>query len=63
VIKETSLAATFFIGDLMTVQNYIGKESLLYLEAYIVVAIFYFISTFTLSRVIGRFELRLKTSD
>ena len=63
VIKETSLASTFYIGDLMTSQKYIGTETYLYLESYIVVAIFYFAATFTLSKLIGVLERRLKVSD
>lgn len=63
VIKETSLASTFFVGDLMTSQKLIGSETYLYLEAYIVVAIFYLVSTFTLSKIVRLLEKRLKTSD
>ncbi len=62
IIKETSLAMTFFVGDLMTVQKEIGSTTYLYLEAYIAVAIFYFVSTFTLSKLIMAFERRLKTN-
>ncbi|HEY8445370.1 MAG TPA: amino acid ABC transporter permease [Bacilli bacterium] len=63
VIKETSLASTFYVGDLMTSQLLIGSATYLYLEAYLAVAIFYFLSTFTLSKVIKKFEKRLKVSD
>lgn len=63
IIKETSLASTFYIGDLMTSQKYIGSITYLYLEAYIVVALFYFVSTFSISKIINKIEWRLKTSD
>lgn len=63
IIKETSLASTFYIGDLMTSQKYIGADTYLYLESYIVVGIFYFIATFSLSKIIGKVEKRLKVSD
>ena len=63
VIKETSLASSFYLGELMTVQHLIGTATYLYLDAYIVVAIFYFISTFTLSKLIKMLERRLGTSD
>lgn len=63
VIKETSLASSFYLGELMTVQSLIGTATYLYLDAYIVVAIFYFISTFTLSKLIKMLERRLEVSD
>lgn len=63
VIKETSLASSFYLGELMTAQHLIGADTYLYLEAYIVVAIFYFISTFSLSKLIKLVEGRLKESD
>lgn len=63
VIKETSLGSAFFIGDLMTVQKQIGNDSYDFLGAYIVVAIFYFVSTFSLSKVISTIERRFKRND
>ena len=63
VIKETSLASSFYLGELMTVQHKIGTATYLYLDAYIVVAIFYFISTFSLSKLIKMLERRLDASD
>ena len=63
VIKETSLASSFYLGELMTAQLLIGTVTYLYLEAYIAVAIFYFISTFSLSKLIKLVERRLNASD
>ena len=63
VIKETSLASSFYLGELMTAQHLIGADTYLYLEAYIAVAIFYFISTFSLSKLIKLVERRLNASD
>ena len=63
VIKETSLASTFYIGDLMTAQKYIGSNTYLYLESYLVVGMFYFIATFSLSKIIKRLEKRMRVSD
>jgi His/Glu/Gln/Arg/opine family amino acid ABC transporter permease subunit len=63
IIKETSLGSAFFIGDLMTVQKQIGNDSYDFLGAYIVVAIFYFISTFSLSKIISRIERAYKKND
>ena len=63
VIKETSLAATFFVGDLMTTYNNIKGIMFLVLEPLIVIGIIYFILTFTLSKAVAVLERRLKASD
>ena len=63
VIKETSLASTFFIGDLMTTYSTIKGTMYLVLEPLIVVGVIYFFLTFTLSKAIGVLERRLKASD
>lgn len=63
VIKETSLGATFYVGDLMTVQKQIGNAGFDYLGSYIVVAFFYFLSTFTLSKLIYLIEREYKKND
>ena len=62
VIKETSLASVFYIGELMTVKNTITTATYLSLEPYIIIGVIYFCVTFTLSKVIGVIEKRLKTS-
>ena len=46
VIKETSLASTFFIGDLMTSYNIVKGNMYLVLEPLIVVGVIYFVLTF-----------------
>ena len=63
VIKETSLASVFYIGELMTVKNTITTATYLALEPYIIIGVIYFCVTFSLSKVIGLIEKRLKTSD
>lgn len=63
VIKETSLASTFFVGDLMTQYKTISGNMYLVLEPLIVVGVIYFIMTFSLSKAIAAFERRLKASD
>jgi len=60
VIKETSLASVFFVGDLMTQQQNIMSWTFLAVESYIIVAIMYLILTFSLSRLIRYIEKRLK---
>lgn len=63
VIKETSLAASFFVGDLMTQYNVIRGNLFLVIEPLIIVGIIYFILTFSLSKLVARLERRLKTGD
>lgn len=52
LIKETSLASTFFVGDLMTVKTIITSTTYDALTPYFIIAVIYFIITFSLSRVI-----------
>lgn len=63
VIKETSLSSVFYIGDLMTAKTIITAQTYLALEPYIIIGLIYFILTFSLSKIIGLMEKRLKTSD
>ncbi|MDD3171805.1 MAG: amino acid ABC transporter permease [Bacilli bacterium] len=63
VIKETSLSSVFYIGDLMTAKTIITTQTYLAIEPYIIIGIIYFILTFSLSKMIGKFEKRLKLSD
>ena len=59
VIKETSMASTFFVGDLMT--SYLKVKGTTYwaLEALLIVAAIYFILGFGLSKLISVFERRM----
>lgn len=63
VIKESSIASIIGIHELMynadTVRGNIFKP----FEPLIIAAIIYFILTFSLSKVVGAFERRMKTSD
>ncbi len=65
VIKETSLASSVnaAIGELMSVQSQIKADSYIVLEPFIIIAIMYFIVTFTLSKVVRLIERRLETHD
>lgn len=60
VVKETSLAATFFAGELMTFyKEYVGFTHDA-LPAFIVVGVVYFVLNFILSKAMKLFERRLK---
>ncbi|MGI6300544.1 MAG: amino acid ABC transporter permease [Verrucomicrobiota bacterium] len=63
VIKETSLASTFFVGDLMTAYATVRGSMFLVMEPLVVVGIIYFVLTFSLSKLISAFERRLQASD
>jgi His/Glu/Gln/Arg/opine family amino acid ABC transporter permease subunit len=63
VIKETSLASTFFVGDLMTQYSTVRGSMYLVIEPLVVVGVIYFILTFTLSKAVNAFERRLQVSD
>ena len=63
VIKETSLASTFFIGDLMTQYKIVSSVTFITFEPLIIVGVIYFILTFILSKLVAVYERRLKVSD
>ena len=63
IIKETSLASTFFIGDLMTQYNTIRGITYRVIEPMIIVAIIYLVLTYTLSKLVSIIERRMKAGD
>lgn len=63
VIKETSLASTFFVGDLMTQYKVVQAATYTAMEPLVIIAIIYFITTFSLSKVMGQVERRMAASD
>ena len=62
MIKETSLASTFFVGELMTVYRTISGALFLTIEPLIIVGIIYFIVTFTLSKGVLFMEKKMSAS-
>ena len=63
MIKETSLASTFFAGDIMTQYKVINGSMFLVIEPLIIIAAIYYLLTKMLSQVVKVFEKRMKTSD
>ena len=63
IIKETSLASTFFIGDLMTQYNTIRGITYRVVEPLIIVAVIYLVLTYTLSKLVSMVERRMKAGD
>ncbi len=62
VIKETSLASTFFIGDIMTQVNTIKGFTFMVVEPLIIGGVIYFILTFSLSKLVAVYERRMQVS-
>ena len=63
VTKETSLASTFYVGDLMTQYQTISGKTYLVIEPLIIIGVIYFVVTFTMSKLVAALERRLKTDD
>lgn len=63
VVKETSLASTFFIGELMTQFKSINGITYRVIEPLTIVGMIYFTLTFGLSKLITLLERRLNASE
>ena len=63
VTKETSLASTFYVGDLMTQYQTISGKTYLVLEPLIIIGVIYFVVTFTMSKFVALLEKKLKEGD
>ena len=61
IIKETSMASTFFVGDLMTSYLKVRGATYLALESLIIIGVIYLAVTFTLSKLIGIYERKLNS--
>ncbi len=59
MLKETSLASTFFLGDMMTSCLIVQGATYLTLEPMIIVAMIYLCMTFPLSKLVAHFEKKL----
>lgn len=63
LIKETAVASTIGVADLMYASKIVQSVSFQPFNPLIIVAIIYFIFTFSLSQLIGLFERRLAHND
>ena len=63
IIKDTSLASTFFVGELMTACLKVRGNTFLAMECMTIVGVIYFVLTFILSKLLSSFERRLKAND
>ena len=63
VTKETSLASTFYVGDLMTQYQTISGKTYLVIEPLVIIGVIYFVVTFSMSKLITVLDRRLKNDD
>lgn len=59
ILKETSLASTFFLGDLMTSHKVVSGATFLQMESLIIVGAIYLCFTFPLSKLVEYFEKKM----
>lgn len=62
-LKDSSLASTIVVPELMLKGRQMGSSSFMYMEMFLIVGIWYLIMTSVLSFVMHRIEQRLKVSD
>ena len=60
VIKETSLAATFFVGELMTIYKLVVGNTHATIACFMIVGIIYFVVNFILSKLLKFAERKMK---
>ena len=63
VIKESSMASVIGVGEIMYSVKVVTGQTYRSFEPLIVAAVFYFVITFTLGRVVNYIERRMKASD
>lgn len=63
IIKESSMASTIGVGELMFSAKIVQGAVFISFEPLIVAAVFYFIMTFSLGRLMSYLEGRMKVSD
>lgn len=63
MVKETSLASVFFVGELMTSYKTVQSVTALAIPSLTIVGVIYFVLNFVLSKLVGVLERRLMVSD
>lgn len=61
--KETSLAGTLLVGEIMTQCNMVGGASMMQIQTLIISGLLYLILTLTLSKLVSIYERKLSVSD
>lgn len=62
-LKDSSLASTIAVPELMLKGRQMGSSTFMYMEMFIIVGIWYLLMTSVLTYVIHRVEEKLKVSD
>ena len=60
IVKETSLASTFFVGELMTIYAMVKGITFAPIPTLMIVGVIYFVLNFILSKALKLVERRLK---
>lgn len=63
MLKETSLASTFFLGDIMTAYQIVKGATFLTLEPLTIVAAIYLCVTYPLSKLVDRFGRKMSNPN
>ena len=63
MVKETSLASVFFVGELMTAYKTVQSTTFLALPSLTIAGLIYLIVTFVLTKLLKLLERRLQASD
>lgn len=63
ILKETSLASTFFVGDLMSKYLEVKGATYLGFECLLIVGCIYLCLTYPLSKLVGYFEKKMSTDS
>lgn len=63
MIKQTSLASTFFIGELMTAYKKVQSTTFLAIEPLAISGVIYLFLTVTLSKLVHYFEKRMRQNE
>lgn len=63
VIKETAVVSTIGVGELMYNAGIIRGITFRGLEPYLIIMVYYFVIVFTLSKLVGLLERRMRQSD
>ncbi len=59
MLKETSLASTFYIGDLMTQYKIVNGATYIAFETLVIIGLIYLCITFPLSKLVGLLEKKM----
>jgi His/Glu/Gln/Arg/opine family amino acid ABC transporter permease subunit len=63
MVKETSLASVFFVGELMTSYKIVQSTTFLPIPSLVIVAVIYFVMTTVMTRGVQVYERKLQSAD